>query len=206
MIRLPLGASPTDQHTPILVSKNLRRKSRITVLFGERNHDLGIFAYRVIGGESINQGSAVDFVTAINQAPGPNDTRGIIIANPGQLLWYRGEGRAITYSEWMSLPRKSAVHDAPEMDPNKCSIPGNRDYEEHVRYIFEHVMRQLVSENATFELIGLEATGYAMISYLAENCEFITRLYSEKLLANNSRERMVLPHRRHMPRKSTAQH
>ena len=175
MIRLPLGASTTDQHTPILVSKNLAQKSRIIVLFGERNHDLGIFSYRVIGGESINQGSAVDFVTAINQAPEPNDTRGIIITNPGQLLWYRGEGRAITYSEWMSLPRKSAVHDAPEMDPDKCSILGNRDYQEHVQYIFEHVMQKLVSENATFELIGLEATGYAMISYLAENCKFMTK-------------------------------
>ena len=176
-VRLPLGASPTEQHTSILLSKNLAQKRRITVLFGECNNDLGVLAYRVIGGESINQGSAVDFVTAIDQGPAPNDTRGIIITNPGQLLWYRGEGRAVTYSEWMSLPRKTAVHDALELDPNKCGIPGNRDYREHVQYIFEHVMRELVHDNATFELIGLGVTGYAMISYLAENCKFMTEVY-----------------------------
>lgn len=72
----------------------------------------------------------------------------------------------------MSLPRKSAVHDALAMDPEKCLIEGNRNYREHVHYIFEHVLRQMVSKDAKLELIGLESTGHAMIEYLAENCEF----------------------------------
>jgi hypothetical protein len=169
-VRLPLGASSTHEHVPILVSKDLRQKKRVIIVFGERNQDLGIFSYRVIGNDAINQGSAVDFVTAVNQIPEIEDTRGIIITNPGQLLWYRGEGRAITFNEWMSLPRTSAVHDALEMDASKCTVPGNRDYREHVQYIFEHVMRELVSENVKFELIGLESTGHAMVNYLAGNC------------------------------------
>ena len=169
---MPLGASQTDRHTQILVSKNLKQKKRVIVLFGERQQDLGIFAYRVIGNDTIAQGSAIDIVTAIDQVPTLDGlSRGVIITNPGQLLWYRGEGRAVTYGEWMNLPRQSAVHDALEMDPVTNTIPGNRDYREHVQYIFEHVMRDLVSEDVKFELIGLESTGHAMIEYLGNNCE-----------------------------------
>lgn len=172
LVRLPIGASQDDPHTQILVSKNLKQKKRVIVIFGERNQDLGVFAYRVIGNETISQGSAIEFVTAIDQVPTVDGlSRGVIIANPGQLLWYRGGGRAVTTSEWMSLPRQSAVHDALEMDPVKSTIPENRNYREHVRYIFEHVMHDLVSEDAKFELIGLESTGHAMIEYLGKNCE-----------------------------------
>lgn len=183
-IRLPLGASSSEHHTSILVTKNLKQKKRVIVVFGERHQDLGIFSYRVIGNDAINEGSAVDFVTAVGQVPGAGGTRGVIIANPGQLLWYRGEGRAITYSEWMSLPRTSAVHDALEMDPDRCTIPGNRDYREHVQYVFEHVMRDLVAEDVKFELIGLESTGHAMLTYLAEHC-WSTKQSCDRVLANN---------------------
>jgi hypothetical protein len=72
------------------------------------------------------------------------------------------------------LPRKSAVHDALAMDPERCTIEGNRDYREHVRYIFEHVLRELVAKDAKLELIGLESTGHAMLEYLAENCKSST--------------------------------
>lgn len=169
---LPLGASQSDPHTQIMVSKDIGQKKRVIVVFGERHQDLGVFSYRVLGNEDLNQGSAIDFVRATNYVSGADGvSRGVIIANPGQLLWYRGGGRAITYSEWMSLPRSSAVHDALEMDPVKSFVPGNRDYQEHVQYIFENVMRKLAHENIKFELIGLESTGHAMVGYLANNCE-----------------------------------
>jgi hypothetical protein len=83
----------------------------------------------------------------------------------------------------MNLPRKSAVHDALAMDPEKCSIPGNRDYREHVCYVFEHVLRGLVSEDAKLELVGLESTGHAMIDYLAENCKSTANQHNQAKLA-----------------------
>jgi hypothetical protein len=184
-IRLPLGASQNDPHTQILVSKDIKQKKRVIVLFGERHQDLGIFSYRVLGNENLNQGSAIDLVTAIEHVSGVDGmSRGIVIANPGQLLWYRGGGRAVTYSEWMSLSRPSAVHDALEMDSSKNFIPSNRDYQEHVQYIFENVMRELVREHVKFELIGLESTGHAMIEYLASHCKSKTK--KEKATANSS--------------------
>ena len=105
-VRLALGASETQNHTRILVSSDLAKKKRLIVLLPERSKELGIFSFRTIGGEGINKGSAVDFTSAVLKF----DT-GIIIANPGQLLWYRGGGRAVSRTEWSNLPRESAVHE-----------------------------------------------------------------------------------------------
>jgi hypothetical protein len=137
-VNCPLGTEENDNHVPILVSKQISSKDRVIVYFGERNADLGILSWRVIGEEGVNHGSLVDFVKAALTGPAPTakDTApGIIIANPCQLLWYRGGSRAVSQLEWLEgLPKPSAVHEAMRIDPVKNTIPGNKDYREHVHY------------------------------------------------------------------------
>ena len=96
---------------------------------------------------------------------------GIIIANPCQLLWYRGGGRAVSNYEWTCLPRPTAVHDAPRVDAVKNRIPGNGDYVEHVQYIWEKVIPSLVKPAAKVDFIGVEYTGMAVLEYLAGHCK-----------------------------------
>ncbi|KIW88719.1 uncharacterized protein Z519_10765 [Cladophialophora bantiana CBS 173.52] len=172
-VRLPLGASEAENHVPILVSKDIDTKARVTVLFGERNIEPGILSWRMIGEAGINRGSLVEFAKALF-APRPPiatsaSTSGLIVANPCQLLWYRGGGRAVSVHEWNCLPRPSAVHDAPRVDAVKNRIPGNRDYVEHVSYMFEKVIPSLVAKEAKVDVIGLEYTGSAALEYLAEH-------------------------------------
>ena len=174
-VRLPIGATAEQNHVPILVSNDLGSKKRVVVFFGERSQDLGLFSYRKIGEQGINAGSAVDFCSAVLNTPptrADDGSTGVILANPGQLLWFRGGERAVTFREWQNLPRKSAVHEALRIDPVKNAVPGNRTYEEHVQYVFEHVVRGLAHPEAVFDVIGLEYTGRAVLKYLANNCEF----------------------------------
>ena len=185
--RLPLRATEAEPHVDILVSRNLEAKKRVIVVFGERALEAGIFSYRVIGDEGINTGSAVDFVKSILQGPrsdangsfpkvSEEQTPGIVIANPGQLYWYRGGKRAVTWSEWQGLPRQSALHEAYRVDETKNKIPGNGDYEDHVISVFHGVLEETLAQDVKIDIIALEQTGAAVLKYLACNCKSSGRL------------------------------
>lgn len=173
-MRLPLGAGPADNHVPIYLSPGIRSKKRVIVLFGERQSDPLILSYRITGDESINEGSVLNFVEGVLNGPNAasdDGAPGIIITNPSQLYWHRGGQRAVTWLEWLSLPRPSAVHEAYRVDPIKNRIPGNKDSEAHVAYIFDRVLDAVIDNDAKIDIIGLEWTGKQVIEYLALNCK-----------------------------------
>lgn len=186
-LRLPLGATKDDKNIPILVSRDLAKKKHVIVFFPDRHNDPGILAYRVAGQEGISKGSLVDMVKAIVSHPssvsdGANEVDdqrweapGIIIANPSQNTWYRGGSRAVSDREWHCLPRPSAVHEAMRVDPINNKIEGQRDFREHVQYIFEHIMcpddkeNGVCSPEAKFAIIGQEYVGSEVMHYLAKD-------------------------------------
>lgn len=179
-LRLPVGASPKTQHVPILVSPSLETKSRIIVVFGEPCQDLGVWAYRTIGREGINIGSAVDFATAILKGSEGVDASsiGLILANPGQLVWYCGGEKAISLPTWNAIPKESAV-DPPLRMAYRNSIPGSENWREHINYVFEEVLGKMTSKDSRIDIIGLAEGGLGAIQYLSANCRspsFLTQL------------------------------
>ncbi|GIJ99333.1 hypothetical protein Aspvir_001463 [Aspergillus viridinutans] len=172
-IRLPLSSGPKDPHVPIWVSANLARASRVIVVFGEPIQDLGIWAYRTVGTEGINAGSAVAFARAIlGQKSGAGfkdaDTA-LLLANTGQLIWHCGSSRAVTQQTWLALPRSSAV-DAPLTMTRRNKIPSNQDWQEHVACVFDEILSargRLVREDVKIDIIGLSEGGLGAIRYLA---------------------------------------
>ncbi len=173
-IRLPLGSTETDNHVPIWVSPNISFKKRVIVIFGERHQDLGIFSYRVIGDDGLNAGSCLNLVNAVQRGPAAtsdDSVPGIVIANPGQLFWYRGGSRAVTSTEWQNLPRASAVDEPFRVDEVQNRATGNTNFYEHINYIFEHLIPAKLNEEAKLDLIGLEWPGAAVVEYLATNCK-----------------------------------
>ncbi|KAF3490910.1 uncharacterized protein GIQ15_00427 [Arthroderma uncinatum] len=199
-LRLPIGAEPNEQHVPILVSPSFKTDKRIIVVFGEPVQDLGIWAYRTIGGDKINTGSAVDFTAAVlgskctiipvaeqkskpseqtssavlsdtnesndeaNKPPPP----GLILTNPGQLVWHCAGERAISLPTWLALPRKYAV-DPPMKMTVRNKIPGNETWQDHVTYVFDEVLGKLTSSDAKIDVIGLAEGSLATVRYLAEH-------------------------------------
>ena len=57
------------------------------------------------------------------------------------------------------------------IDKVKNAIPNNRDFTEHVAYIFEKVLGRVTAPDAVYDIIGLEHTGRAVVEYLAQNCK-----------------------------------
>ncbi|CAL5870293.1 uncharacterized protein PFLUO_LOCUS4528 [Penicillium psychrofluorescens] len=164
--RLPLSASPREAHVPILVSNNLPTASRIIVIFGEPSQDLGIWAYRTVGADSINAGSAVGFARAAL-----NKNTALVLANTGQLIWHCGSGRAVAQPTWLSLPRSSACAGQPTMS-YRNKIPGNSDWPEHVNHVFDTVLAPRVWCNGTeprIDVVGVSEGGLAAFQYLKAN-------------------------------------
>lgn len=174
IIRLPVGASANENHVPVLVSEDLASQKRVKVYLGEREQDLGVLAYRIIGEDGINIGSAIDFANAVLHGPVQNmenGRSGLVIANPGQLLWYRGGSKAVSRVTWHALPRKSCVLEPFAIHPIKNTVPQSRDFAEHVRCVFEQILDKQIGKETKLEIIACEYTGNAALEYLRDNCK-----------------------------------
>ncbi|KKK18310.1 hypothetical protein ARAM_001616 [Aspergillus rambellii] len=182
LLQLPLHSRPKTPRVPILVSKNLSTASRIILVFGEPVQDLGIWAYRVVGTEGINAGSAVSLAEAIFKPnPGGDATKAhnysktaLVLANTGQLVWHCASGRAVTLPSWSSLARDSAV-DPPPVMTWRNEIPHNRNWQEHVGCVFNEVLAargKFVRKDIKIDVIGLAEGGLGAIRYLANNCKW----------------------------------
>ncbi|EDN08878.1 predicted protein [Histoplasma mississippiense (nom. inval.)] len=195
-LRLPIGAAANSQHVPILTSPGFQSQPRLIVVFGEPTQDLGIWAYRVIGKEGINIGSAVNFAAAIlgnnicprdsgrqtidtniinannnqhqdNSSSFPAGT-GFILANPGQLVWHCAKEQAMSLPMWHALPRRSAV-EPPMRMTFRNKIPGNETWQDHITYVFEEVLGKLAAPDVRIDIIGLAEGGLGAVRYLAEH-------------------------------------
>ena len=163
---LPMGATSKDNHVPILVSSHLATAKRVIIYVGESCQDLGIFAYRLIGANTVTSGSAVEFVNHLNTAS--RDFPAIIIANPGQLIWYRREQRAMTQQTWHAIPRATAVSEPMMIDSVQNIIPQNEDIQKHVACLFEQVVDKLPNENAKIDIIGIGDGAFEVVEYLQQ--------------------------------------
>ncbi|KAJ5137441.1 hypothetical protein N7526_003674 [Penicillium atrosanguineum] len=171
----PRDSFPSETHVPVLVSPNLLNAPRIILVFGEPIQDIGIWSYRAILQDGINIGSAVNFTKAVlgeskgEECSGERTDTALILANTGQLLWHCGTTRAITTQTWLANSRPSGASDQAGMS-HRNVIPWNRDWQEHINYVFQALWRYL-GPSSRVDVIGMSEGGLGAINYLMDHWE-----------------------------------
>ena len=178
--------------------KKLRQKRNVVVIVGDSREDIGILSYRLLSKEAgIQAASVVSLVKKIqlqafervveNKTDFEEEMPGIVVLNPGQLLFSHTKGRAMSQQSWDALPRQSAVHPAHRIHEEYNRIEGNKTPEEHVAFVFNELLASpdWVNVEAELYILGIGDGGDQVIEYLnrMENEYVKTALHSVAALA-----------------------
>ena len=150
------------------MSANTKKAKRLILCVGETHQDIGILAWRLIE-NNISHGSIIDFVKEAQG--GEDDDTAILVANMGQLLWYRGGKRAVTLQTWNALPRIKGTDPPMWIDDIKNRIPGNKNPAQHLRSIFEQIIPSFIREDAKIQIAGIGDGAVEVAAYLESTWE-----------------------------------
>ncbi|KXT17704.1 hypothetical protein AC579_9022 [Pseudocercospora musae] len=168
---------PQEPHVSILCTKvsELKKKHDIVVVIGEASGDAGVWAWRVAGKEGgIELGSAIgvaarlqsfgqgmrddDFedereepevrANQVGKDSEKDTTPGLIVLNPGQLLYSHEMNKNMTHASWLHRRRLHALCDPRAIDPVHNRVKSHQDPERHLHTCFEHVLQQIMPDGA----------------------------------------------------------
>ena len=89
----------------------------------------------------------------------------VVIANLGQLVWWRRGKKAMSITSWNALPRKTGVSGTMRMDPVKNRVLGHANVAQHVQGVFEMVL-ETARKDAKIDIIGLGDGAEEAVKYL----------------------------------------
>jgi hypothetical protein len=167
----------------------LNKKKRVVVIINDHNQDLGIWAYRVVSAEDggIDVGTCVGIAKELKRryntgdADKSDEEPGLIVMNPGQLLYSHKKNRSMSMTTWNDKSRKYAVceagHEADLIHEEHNHIKGNRSYEEHIHFVFKKIVEDplWVATDAEIFLIGIQVGGNVALKYLSDNWTHYSR-------------------------------
>lgn len=177
-------AKPDEPHVKILTTPPdiLATRKRVIILVNDEAQDLGVLSHRVVAGDGgIERGTCVAFIKELMDrskaahdgkrqlnwaetvesrkcdSPTGNDDSlpGLVILNPGQLLYSHELKCSMTRISWISRPRPSAVHSDHAMDQQFNYVLGNKTPGEHVDCALRWVV-EATSPHVKFYLVGMQ--------------------------------------------------
>ncbi|KAF2723579.1 hypothetical protein K431DRAFT_344478 [Polychaeton citri CBS 116435] len=90
---------------------------------------------------------------------------GVIIMNPGQLLYSPSMNRSISQASWMARRKGSAIDDVFEIDERYNKVEGHKTSEEHIKTTMSSIP-DWVGENARLHLLGVGDGANGMLTFL----------------------------------------
>ncbi|CAK1358900.1 unnamed protein product [Cercospora beticola] len=173
------SSRPSGQNVSLLTTKvsELAQKRDIIIVIGESSQDCGVWAWRTVQREGGIDGGSVtglaskmaarvvqpteDGMARLDQCEQTRTDEqklqapGIIILNPGQLIYSHGLGRNLTVASWQSRPRPTATSEPYKVEPKHNSIPGHETPHRHVQTAFQSILPQIIAEDARLHIIAI---------------------------------------------------
>jgi len=151
---------------------DLEKQSRVVLILGESLQEFGAIAYRVINGRGgINKGSMVGLVQALKkQTSSATDSAspGIILANTGELWWWPEGKRGLTPSGRHGIPLTSSTTWGVYHNPRVNEIPLNRNPVQHMEYLLEQVVPELLGSHTKLDIIAVGDAAENAYRYLGD--------------------------------------
>ncbi|KAI7139696.1 hypothetical protein D0869_14704 [Hortaea werneckii] len=102
----------------------------------------------------------------LDEAMMDRDTPGVIILNPGQLIYSPQLNKAMSQAEWLGRPKPNALSDHYRIDDDHNRVPCHKTPEQHVATVFEHVIPTITREDVRLYVAGLSDGGEALLKFL----------------------------------------
>jgi len=96
---------------------------------------------------------------------------GIVILNPGELLFSHIEDRPMSQATWLARPKKNAVNEVYKIDEEYNRVPGHETPEAHIRSVFEHVIPNITRGDVRLYFVGLSDGGEHMLKFLDDKLQ-----------------------------------
>ena len=96
---------------------------------------------------------------------------GIIILNPGQLLYSPNENKCMTLPTWNARKRPSAISKPYAINTNHNLVPGHTNAQEHISTVFDHVIPQMVKDDVNLYVIGITDGAENFIHWFDRNAD-----------------------------------
>jgi len=101
-------------------------------------------------------------------SPRQDAVPGLIILNPGQLLYSPSLNECMSQAAWLGRPRKDALSDPFRIDPVHNRVKGHETPDAHIASILSSLSPKIVRKDVRFYFVGLSEGGEAMLNYLDE--------------------------------------
>ncbi|KAF5574056.1 Arb2 domain-containing protein [Fusarium pseudoanthophilum] len=159
------------RQSPVFLTPNIAKTTRIVVVLGEPTKDLGWIAGRVANGPGgLVKGTMISVVQALaKQAASPNDPEPpcIVLANMGQRFWWPEEQRALTVEASVDIPLPSLVHSGRRFIKELNEIPGSETPLAHMTTVLNKVLE--VNKNAKVDIIAI-----------GQSCEVVLQFFENE--------------------------
>ncbi|KAH7261177.1 uncharacterized protein BKA55DRAFT_504472 [Fusarium redolens] len=159
------------QQSPIFLTPNIAKTTRIVVVLGEPTKDLGWIAGRIANGPGgLAKGTMLSVVqTLAKQTASPNDPEPpcVILANMGQRFWWPEEQRALTIEAAADIPLPSMVHSGRRFIKELNEIPGSETPLAHMTTVFNKVLE--VNQTVAVDIIAI-----------GQSCEVVLQFFENE--------------------------
>ncbi|GAB1740123.1 hypothetical protein NU219Hw_g5040t1 [Hortaea werneckii] len=104
--------------------------------------------------------------TELDETVMDRDTPGVMILNPGQLIYSPELNKAMSQAKWLGRPKPNALSDHYRVDDDHNRVPCHKTPEQHVATVFEHVIPAITREDVRLYVVGLSDGGEALLKFL----------------------------------------
>jgi len=208
--QLTIEKPPEPAVPILITSPNsLRRSKHVIVVVNNPMQDLGVWSYHVLSNQgglvpgsilsivedmavackrgqnrtltnSLSDSGQPAYLESMEEASVLDELSGLVMLNPGQLMYSHRSNKTVTAASWSAMPRPSAVHPGIVFDAAKNTIPGHHTLQEHLQSVFCNVINNpdYVSPDAYLYFVGIDDGGNALVSFLNDKCK-ITHTWAE---------------------------